>query len=115
MRDSRTIGLAVEQAAKAYLEARGLRHLASNFRCRGGEIDLIMRAAQCIVFVEVRYRRSRRFGGAAASIDAGKRRRLRIAANTYLHRYRVGLPARIDVVTVDGPDIEWITNAIEDG
>jgi len=114
MGDSRSVGLAVEQLARAYLEARGLQYLGSNFRCRGGEIDLIMREARLIVFVEVRYRRSRQFGGAAASIDAGKRQRLRRAANTYLQRYRVSLPARIDVVSVDGPEIEWITNAIED-
>ena len=64
-------GEAKERLARSYLEHHGLTHLAHNVRCRHGEIDLVMRDADTLVFVEVRYRRSERFGGARASIRMG--------------------------------------------
>lgn len=111
------VGRRVEEAARRYLTGRGLREVARNFRCRVGEIDLVMRDGDCLVFVEVRYRRSERFGGAAESIVARKRRRLWRAAQYYLqtHGEYAGLAARFDVVAVrpgpSGLSIEWITDA----
>ena len=66
------LGAEQEQQARRYLERAGLQWEASNVRCRSGEIDLIMRDADCWVFVEVRYRRDARFGGAAASVTRQK-------------------------------------------
>ncbi|PPS64830.1 YraN family protein [Pantoea sp. BRM17] len=66
-----------EQQARHYLERAGLKWVASNVRFRGGELDLIMRDADCWVFVEVRYRRDARYGGAAASVTRQKQAPLR--------------------------------------
>jgi putative endonuclease len=73
-----------------------------------------MRERDTLVFVEVRRRASSRFGGAAASIDAGKRARLAIAAQTYLQRYRMPPACRFDVVAIDGDAVSWIRNAIDE-
>lgn len=108
-------GAAAEGAARRHLERNGLRWIESNYRCRWGEIDLVMRDRDTLVFVEVRYRRSSRFGGAAGSVDARKRDRLRRAAADYLGRMRGTQPAaRFDVVAL-GPDdrIEWIESAFD--
>jgi putative endonuclease len=68
------IGRAAEEAAAQFLRKQGLREIGRNFRCHGGEIDLIMRHGDWLVFVEVRYRSSQRFGSAAESVATGKRR-----------------------------------------
>jgi len=106
-----------EALARAHLERAGLRTRARNWRCRHGEIDLVMTEGSAVVFVEVRMRSSDGFGGALASIDAGKRRRLVRAAAAWLQRHRLGdRPARFDVVGVgaDGT-IEWHRAAFEAG
>lgn len=101
-----------ERQACVYLTDRGLRLRERNYRCRNGEIDLIMLDGQTLVFVEVRYRNNARFGGAAASVDAGKRRRLTAAALHYLQRHAHDAPARFDVVAMGpGERIEWIRDA----
>lgn len=83
---------------------------------RGGEIDLIMRERDgTLVFVEVRSRRDRRHGGAAASIGAAKRARLRLAAQHYLLRLPALPPCRFDVVAIDGGQVEWIRGAFDGG
>lgn len=103
--------LAEEQAAR-FLAARGLKILARNYRCRGGEIDLVCRDGNILVFVEVRLRTNRSFGGAAASITAAKQRRITLAANHYLAGKP--LPAcRFDAVLLDGTNIDWIRNAFD--
>lgn len=108
-----------EVHARRYLEDRGLAFVEANYRCRPGEIDLIMREQSTLVFVEVRYRRDRRFGGALESIDHRKQRRMRAAAEHYLQRRRAGdSPCRFDVVLITGAvggrgtDVEWIPNAL---
>src|SRR5690349_19287117 len=74
--DRRTDGRTAEAAARTLLLKAGLTDIAANAAYRGGEIDLVMRdGTGTVVFVEVRFRRSRAFGGGAASVDAGKRRR----------------------------------------
>lgn len=114
-------GRRAEAAALDYLSARGLREVERNFRCRAGEIDLVMRDGDCLVFVEVRYRRSDRFGGPAESVAARKRRRLLTAAQYYLQVRPAAraLAARFDVVAVRpaprGLHIEWIADAFQAG
>ena len=106
-------GARAETLAREYLERRGLRCLACNFRCRRGEIDLVMRDGEELVFVEVRYRRAGSWGDAAATVTRAKQRRIIAAANHYLHRYRLDCPCRIDVLAMDGDSIDWIVNAVE--
>ncbi len=106
------VGAAKEQLAEDYLRRHQLRPLARNHRCRHGEIDLIMRDEQGIVFVEVRYRRSGRFGTAAETVDRRKQQRLAAAADHYLQAHPTPLPCRFDVVAIsEGDQIEWIKNA----
>jgi len=121
LNDRRRDGAAVERAAAAQLQAAGLRPLAANVGFRGGELDLVMLdargATRVVVFVEVRHRRTAAFGGGAASIDAGKRRRLVLAAQQFLMRERGlrDLPCRFDVVEASGdsdaPTLRWIEDA----
>jgi putative endonuclease len=107
-----TVGGDKERLARAYLEHRGLRLVTHNYRCRRGEIDLVMREAKTLVFVEVRFRRSSRFGTPAETVDAHKQRRLAAAAAHYLQQYPTNLPCRFDVLAVSGNDrIDWIRDA----
>jgi putative endonuclease len=107
------LGQAWEQHALAYLQRHGLRLVESNFCCKCGEIDLIMRDGDALVFVEVRQRNNPRHGGAAASITRAKQRRIVHAAQLYLMRFARLPPARIDVVAIDGERIDWLQDAIE--
>lgn len=102
-----------EQAALAHLRGHGLQLVESNFRCKGGEIDLVMRDGTAFVFVEVRQRAGRAHGGAAASVTPAKIRRLVRAAETYLLRFPRTPPCRFDVVAIDGERLDWLRNAIE--
>jgi putative endonuclease len=102
-----------EQVAQAHLVGHGLRLVEANFRCKGGEIDLVMRDRDTLVFVEVRQRAGRGHGGAAASITPAKIRRLVRAAQYYLMRFAQTPPCRFDVVAIDGGQLEWLRNAIE--
>lgn len=107
-------GDAAEAAAAAHLEARGLRVVARQVRFREGELDLVCRAGETLVFVEVRLRSDARYGSGAASVTAAKQQRVVRAAQHYLlGHFGSRLPAcRFDVVSVgaDGT-IEWIPNA----
>lgn len=117
---ARARGDEAEQAALRYLAARGLKVVTRNFRCRRGEIDLVMLDGATHVFVEVRYRSGSRFGGAAESVDRRKQQRVIIAAQYYLQRHPQAArgPCRFDVTAVSpAPDggwhIDWIQNAFE--
>ena len=108
-------GQMAEDRALAYLQQRGLKLIERNFRCKGGEIDLILAepASNLLVFVEVRQRSSQRYGGAAASVTRGKQAKLIIAAQVFLQRY-ADLPAcRFDVIAIEDDAIEWIRQAFE--
>lgn len=105
-----------ESLAAEFLVARGLTVTARNYSCRFGEIDLIARDGDTVVFVEVRSRADSSFGGAAASITAAKREKLLKTARHYLAGLRQQPPCRFDAVllTGDAPRIEWVRNAIEE-
>jgi putative endonuclease len=98
-------GRAAEAAAARHLERSGYRLLASNFRAKGGELDLVAMDGAALAIVEVRYRASDRFGGAAASVTSVKRGRIVRAARALLAAKPAlaRLPARFDVVEVSGP------------
>jgi putative endonuclease len=98
----RDLGAFGERLAAAHLEAKGYRIRERNFRCREGEVDIVAEDGDCLVFVEVRTRRSKALGTAAESVTAAKERRLVAVARAYLQE-RESLPAnqRIDVVAVE--------------
>lgn len=105
-----------ETLACAYLQQQGLRLITRNYHCRRGEIDLIMRDRDKLVFVEVRYRRQSRFGSAAESVNIHKQRRLIATAEHYLLLHgKNDLSARFDVIAIDGEQpnhrLNWIQNA----
>lgn len=103
-------GAAGEQTAAEHLIGHGLRMVERNFRVRGGEIDLICRDGAVTVFVEVRVRARRDYGGAAASITSAKQARLILAARHWLARHGE-TPCRFDCVLIDDGKLEWIRDA----
>ena len=112
-------GVAAEELARQYLEAAGLMFVSRNYRCKSGELDLVMLERHTLVLVEVRYRRLSRFGGAAASVDIWKQRRFTNAARHLLltHKQLRRYPVRFDVIAIDrrqsGDHIEWIKDAFQ--
>ena len=112
----RGTGGAAEAAAAQFLAGQGLSLICANYRCRLGEIDLVLRDGPSIVFVEVRLRTNPGFGGAAESIGPRKRARIIAAARHYLAG-KPEPPCRFDVVLLDRlepPRIEWIRDAISE-
>lgn len=107
-------GAQAEELAQAWLQRQGLVPVLRNYRCKGGEIDLIMRAGDdTVVFVEVRQRRGRGFGGAAQSITPAKQRRVLHAAAHYLATLDTVPACRVDVVALEAGRIEWMPGAFD--
>jgi putative endonuclease len=106
-------GRRAEDVAATFLKQQGLILAERNYRCRFGEIDLIARDGDVLVFVEVRMRTSRTFGGAAASITAAKRDKLLRTARHYLAGIARAPACRFDAVLINGEDSapEWLINA----
>ncbi len=108
-------GLIAENLAARFLEKRGLATTARNYRCRGGEIDLVCHDGKTLVFVEVRLRRNSGFGGAGASITRTKQQRIILAAQHYLSAHRKhDCACRFDCLLLNGTreqDIEWVKDA----
>jgi len=98
----RDTGILGEKLAKGYLRKRGYRIRETNYRCPEGEIDIVAEHKDCLVFVEVKTRRSLEFGSPEESVTAEKRERLRAVAARY-QQSRDGLPQlwRIDVVAIE--------------
>lgn len=112
------LGRRGEALAAAYLRQRGYRIVTQNYRTPLGEIDIVARDGRTLVFVEVKVRRSPRFGSAKAAVTAAKRRRISMVALLYLKSEAdVGAEARFDVVAVDQtgaePRLELVQNAFE--
>lgn len=116
-RDARARGEAIERLVAAWLAERGLTPVAANQHAKGGELDLVMRDGETLVFVEVRHRADTRHGHPLETITATKQRRLVRAARVYLQRNRLSCACRFDVVAVIGRppelDIQWVVNAFD--
>jgi putative endonuclease len=119
---TKALGDEAESLALAWLEQRGLKLVERNYRvargpgARGGEVDLILRAGDgTLVFAEVRSRADARFGGAGASVGAGKRQRIVYAAQHYLLRFAAPPPCRFDVLAIEGGRVEWLPAAFDAG
>ena len=104
-------GTLAEEKALAYLAARGLSLIEKNFSCSYGEIDIIMRDGEDLVFVEVRRRSSSAYGGALASVDTHKQRKLQRTACHYMMRKYGDMlpPCRFDLILLDGKEdsLQW--------
>lgn len=116
-RERKAIGLLGEELALAHLISHGLTLVTRNYRCKLGELDLVMLDGKILVLVEVRCRSRKEYGGAAASVDWKKQRRL-VLAGEHLLMKRADLrryPARFDVVAITTGDpearIDWIKSA----
>lgn len=112
-------GAAAEAAARRLLESAGLACLATNARTRAGEWDLVMRDGELLVFVEVRLRAHAGYGGALASVDHRKQRKLMAAAGLWLQRHPAlaRLRQRYDVVAFSALDQppQWVRDAWRPG
>lgn len=108
-------GIIAEKIATLYLIWQGLYFVTSRFNCNLGEIDIIMREKDTIVFVEVRYRKNTYFGSGAASITNAKQQKIIKSALYYANKYQYN-NIRIDVISMSGqiyyPKITWLKNAI---
>ena len=119
---TKTLGDAAESLALRWLQARGLRLAARNYRvaqgprARGGEIDLVMHDTDgTLVFIEVRSRSGGAQGGSAASVTWAKQRSIVLAARHYVMRLPTPPPCRFDVVAVDGGQVQWLQAAFDAG
>jgi putative endonuclease len=99
------LGIAAEERAAAHLAGLGFRILKRNLRGPGGEIDIVARDGDTIVFIEVKARESRAYGSALAAVDARKRARIRAVAEDYLQFFAPQARARFDVLTLEGDAI----------
>lgn len=114
---TRDTGRRFEAVARARLEQAGLACIATNVNYRFGELDLVMREGEVLVFVEVRYRRQTSFGGSVLSVTPSKQRRIALAASAWLaaHPRQARSACRFDVVALAGspeaPEVDWIRNA----
>jgi len=110
----RIAGNAAEDQVLSYLVEQGLQLVTRNYSCKAGEIDLIMRDAGQLVFVEVRFRTRTDFGSALESVTPAKQRKLILTAQYYLQHTRQMPACRFDVAGI-GQDrqIHWIKDAFQ--
>lgn len=111
-------GQQTEHACCRYLQQQGLKLVEKNYRTRGGEIDLIMRDKNTLVFIEVRFRNSRAYGGAVESVNYSKQQRILKTAQHYCQQHSVNQPVRIDIVGMqtgqsEQYEFEWVKNALQ--
>lgn len=105
-------GASAEDQAHDFLIGKGLKPICRNYRCKHGELDLVMQDQQSLVVIEVRYRKSDIYGSALESITLSKQNRIIAATQHYLARQRADYPLRFDVVAISGKNgINWIKNA----
>lgn len=113
--NKRIMGAQYEELAVSYLEKEGYQILEQNFRCRMGEIDLIAKDGNYLVFIEVKYRSDTRKGNALEAVNVRKQRVISKVAAYYmmLHQSEDSTPCRFDVVGITGEAVEVIKDAFE--
>lgn len=115
---TRDVGQAMELIAQQHLQTHGLTLVTRNFTCKFGEVDLIVKEQDTFVFVEVKYRQSKQFGGAIHAVSPSKQQKIIKTAQFYLQQSNLNeynTCCRFDVVAIEGsatrPDITWLKNA----
>ena len=113
MQNKRSLGSEKENLAVSYLTEQNVKILAQNFYFRGGEIDLIAKDGEYICFIEVKYRRSNKFGTPEEAVTTSKQKKIIQGARVYLYqnRYPADTPCRFDVISVCGQEITWLKDA----
>ena len=113
MQNKRRIGGCYEAAVAAYLEKQGLVILRKNYRCKSGEIDLIARDKEYLVFVEVKYRSQNRAGYSLDAVNPAKQKKISKVARYFLaaEYHCTEIPCRFDVIGIDGGCLHWIKDA----
>lgn len=112
--NNREIGSSYEKIAGEYLKLRGYEILEYNFRCRNGEIDIIAKDGEYLVFCEVKYRKDDRKGEPLEAVNLEKQKRISKAAGYYIARTcNINMPCRFDVVGILGNEIQVVKNAFE--
>ncbi len=111
-----SLGQSAETKAAHFLKQQGLRIIEKNYRCKGGEIDIVAQDGPTLIFVEVRYRKSSRFGTPAETVTLKKQQRVIKAAKLYLLRLKQVPPCRFDVIegwpgSGTNVNFNWIQNA----
>ena len=111
--NKRKVGDEKEQLAKAFLLKQNLTFIEQNYNCKWGEVDLIFQnqISSQLIFVEVRFRQSKQYGGAAASVTQSKQQKIKKSALFYLSQRKIEPFIRFDVIAIDGNEFNWIQNA----
>lgn len=109
--NKRQIGAFYEEAACEYLEKQGVDILQKNYRCRMGEIDIIGKQGNCVIFFEVKYRKSDAVGNTLAAVDYKKQVTISRCAAVYCMQHPEVQEMRYDVIGINDTKIEWIRNA----
>ncbi|MFZ9610800.1 MAG: YraN family protein [Methylococcales bacterium] len=105
-------GKNAEEQAHQFLIEKGLKPICRNYRCKLGELDIIMSDQQSLVIIEVKYRKTDQFGSALENITRTKQSRIIAATQMYLSTQKVDCPIRFDVIAISGNGkIEWVQNA----
>lgn len=116
---TRQRGLEMEELAANFLEQQGIKIITRNFSCKIGEIDIIANDNTHLIFVEIRFRKNQRYGGALASINTRKQHKLIHTAQFFLKTKRLlqNSPCRFDVIAItlhnEKPSLEWVQNAFQ--
>ena len=113
MKLNHPVGAKAEQIAFEYLQQQGLKLIERNWHCPFGEIDLIMQERNSYIFIEVKYRKTKLFGGAIYSINQAKCARIMRTAEFYLQTKRIDAPCRIDAVILQANETPvWLKNIL---
>ncbi len=113
MENKRKIGTEKEEQAVKFLAEKGLKIIERNYYFPGGELDVIGRDGEYLVFIEVKYRKNTAYGFPEEAVTSGKQKKLVLGAKRYLYERRISdeTPCRFDVISVCGEEIIWIENA----
>ena len=113
--NKRALGSEMEAGAAEFLQSRGVKIIEKNLRCRAGEVDLVGIDRNCLVFFEVKWRRSTYSGDPSEAVDFRKQARICRVSDHYrmMHQKLALLQLRFDVIAMDEKEIKWIKNAFD--
>lgn len=115
MENNRTLGLEKEKMAAEYLLEQGATILAKNVFFQGGELDIVAKDGEYLCFIEVKYRKSSRYGRPEEAVTVAKQKKIMQGARMFLYqnRYPFDTPCRFDVISIYKEELYWIKNAFE--